>query len=106
MANTVNVRVEIDQDKLERAVWFAEGTRDLIREDAKQRKAFANALAAGYRSGLWYDKSQGKKIGNTPAHYESSVKKTQKGYVGMVYTANYAAQKENHQHNTLLKAKG
>jgi hypothetical protein len=28
------------------------------------------------------------------------------GYMGIVYTANYSAQLDNHRNNTLLKAKG
>ena len=106
MASNVTVKVVIDEQALERAVKFAPGTATALRTNVKERKAFANALAAGYRTGIYHDFKTGEKKGDTPARYDGNVKKMGDGYLGIVYTANYAAQKENHEHNTLLKAKG
>ena len=106
MASDVSVRVDIDQKKLEDAVNFASGTAALLREDVAKRKAHANALAAGYKTPKWHDHTTGETKGGTQAAYGNGVKRGTKGHVGIVYTANYAAQKENHEHNTLLKVKG
>ena len=40
------------------------------------------------------------------ARYDGNVRMFQNGYMGIVYTANYAAKVDNHRNNTLLKAKG
>lgn len=40
------------------------------------------------------------------ASYAGNVRMQRDGYMGIVYTANHAAQLDNHRNNTLLKAKG
>ena len=106
MASTVSVRVVIDEKSLQREVANAKGTAEALRDDVKRRREYANSLAYGYRTGRYHDRKSGETKGNTQARYGSDVKKFRDGYLGIVYTANYAAQKENHEHNTLLKAKG
>lgn len=106
MASQVSVRVEIDEKALKRAVSYAPGTQPLLSKESAKIAAKANALAAGFRTGTYHDHATGETRGNTPAHYDSNARMGSKGYVGLVYPANYSAQKENHLHNTLLKAKG
>ena len=106
MASQVSVRVEIDEKALRHAVNYAPGTQPLLSRKSAQIAANANTLAAGFRTGIFHDHETGETKGNTPARYDSSTKMGSKGYVGIVYTANYSAKKENHLHNTLLKAKG
>lgn len=106
MANLVTVRVEINEQSLKHAVSHAAGTQRAINKEAGRISAKANALASGYRTPKWHDHKTGETKGDTPARYDSGTKMGGKGYVGIVYTANYSAQKENKLHNTLLKAKG
>ena len=59
----------------------------------------ANSMAAGFRTKRWMGK------GGTQAVYGSKEAEARgRTSVALVYTANYAAQKENMQHNTLLKS--
>ena len=106
MANSVTVRVVLDEKKLEDAVNFAPGTQTALMTEVSQRKTKANALASGYKTPKWHDHKTGETKGGTQARYDGDVALRKKGYIGIVYTANYAAQKENHEHNTLLKVKG
>lgn len=97
------------------------GTAETLQEYCSAIQARAQANAAGYRSGIWHEygskkaanPGNGKWVdrgrtyptkGNTPARYASNVQKRGGVQVGLVYTANHAAQKENMQHNTLLKS--
>ena len=106
MARLAIVEVVIDERKLENAVSKAEGTKNALNKKVSQIKTRANTLASGYRTKKWHDHKTGETKGNTQARYDGNVQRGKKGYVGIVYTANYSAQKENHEHNTLLKAKG
>lgn len=103
---SVTVKVDISQDALEHAVFFAEGTKSALQSKTSAITGAANAMSAGFRTGLYHRNHQSPAVGNTPAQYAGDVAMERKGYVGIVYTANYAAQKDNYQHNTLLKAKG
>lgn len=106
MADNVSVKVEIDSRGLKHAVAFAHGTEAALRKYTDKIKSRANSMAAGYTTPKWHDHKTGETKGGTKAAYDGDVILGRKGYVGIVYPANYAAQKENHQHNTLLKAKG
>ena len=64
----------------------------------------AQSLGSGYTTKKWKDPKTGEVKGGTQAEYGSSVKTLTNAHVGLVYTANYAAQKDNMEHNTLLKA--
>lgn len=106
MASSVTVKVELNDRNLKRAVAFAPGTEAALRKHTDKIKSRANSMAAGYTTPKWHDHETGETKGGTKAAYDGDVILGRKGYVGIVYPANYAAQKENHQHNTLLKAKG
>ena len=65
----------------------------------------ANAMAAGFKTQVWTDPKTKERTGGTQAAYRAKPAK-EYGHtsVALVYTANYAAQKENRKHNTLLKS--
>ena len=105
MASNVTVKVDINERNLQRAINYAPGTGSAISREVRKIANNANTLSSGFKTVVWYDAKEKKKKGGTPAKYKTGVKIGKKGYVGIVYTANYAAQKENHLHNTLLKAK-
>lgn len=106
MASSVSVKVDIDEKALRHAISYAPGMLPVLSKRSATIAGKANALAAGFRTGTYHDHATGETRGNTPAHYDSNARMGSKGYVGLVYPANYSAQKENHLHNTLLKAKG
>ena len=106
MASNVKVDVHIDQEKLERVALRSKGTGSVVGKATYMITKKANSMADGFRTGIWHDHKTGEKEGNTPARYDDGVKLFKDSYLGIVYTANYAAQKDNLKNNTLLKAKG
>ena len=101
-----DVRVEWDMDALQRAAGKDDGVEAALSEATSSITAAANALSSGFRTGLYHRDHQSPAVGGTQAAYEGNVEDHGKGNVGIVYTANYAAQKDNLQNNTLLKARG
>lgn len=104
--SVANVEVVIDEAKLQKAVSEAEGLFGPLSEATSEITAKANAMGAGFRTGVWHDPKTGEKKGDTEPEYTGDVIYGRRGYVGIVHPANYAAMKDNYEHNTLLKAKG
>lgn len=70
--------------------------------------AAAQAMSAGFRTERFYDRSEGKLKGNTPAEYDFNVERngSDRWPVGLVWPANYAAWKDLLENNTLTKVVG
>ena len=66
----------------------------------------ADSMSAGYRTGKYHRDHKSPAVGGTKPEYASDVKDFNGMPVGIVYTGNYAAMKDNHENNTLLKARG
>lgn len=66
----------------------------------------ANSMSAGYRTGIYHRDHKSPGVGNTQPKYGKDARIMGKSAVGIVYTGNYAAMKDNHENNTLLKARG
>ena len=81
-------------------------TLQAIREATARIEQTADSLGGGYMTGRYYDRAEGVLKGRTPAEYRSEVKSYSHAHHGIVYAANYAAEKDNLLHNTLLKAVG
>lgn len=96
--------LELDDGKVYEAIQEGEGTPTVLGEFVTSVSAKANALSSAYRTGRFYDRSENRLKGDTQPRYAGNVEKHGKSQVGLVWTANYAAQKENHEHNTLLKS--
>lgn len=99
-------RITWDKSALGRVLAKDAGVLAEVNRATQERCAKANALCAGFKSGVWHDHANGdKKYGPTQAVYGSNVKRFGAANVpvGIVYTANYAAAKDNLQHNTLAK---
>lgn len=65
----------------------------------------ANSYGASFRTGYFYDKKKGKRVGGTqPKYSHEKAIETDDGCVSIVHPSNYAAMKDNHLHNTMLKA--
>lgn len=97
-----------------RVQWDDKALRHLIGDTARpgvidatrRSEAAANALGSAFRTGLYHRNHRSPAVGNTPAHYSSDVEDYDGIPVGLVYTGNYAATRDNSQNNTLAKALG
>lgn len=106
MASNGTVKVVIDEAAMKRAIQNADGVQGILKQRVDSITANANALSAGMRTGIFHDHATGETRGDTQPEFEGNVEKRKGGYIGIVYTANYAAQKANMENNILLKAKG
>lgn len=116
-------RVEFDMAALQRAATRSDETHAALVAATDRITAAANAMGASTHSGghgydakgtgrprrgqgwLQHDRSPAPVTG-PQASYDGNVRMQRDGYMGIVYTANHAAQIDNHRNNTLLKAKG
>lgn len=95
-------RINWNYHALGRAI--ASGSRGVIESVTSLAESNANALGSGFRTGRYYDRQAGQRKGDTAPVYASNVEVHGIVPVGMVYTGNYAAAKDNMENNTLLKA--
>lgn len=96
--------VKWDDSALKRAVGAA--ARAEVESSVRKVEAAANAMSAGYRTGLYHRDHKSPAVGNTQPRYVGDVQDFDGWPVGIVYTGNYAAMKDNRENNTLLKARG
>ena len=101
----VTVKVDVSERSLERAVSYAKGTEAALRKYASKIERRANSMGASFKTGKYHRDHQSPAVGGTKPRYGSDVELGRKGYVGIVHPENYAAMKDNHLHNTLLKAR-
>lgn len=121
----VNVTVKIDDAAFMRAMYAPSSVAQAVNTKAQNIVSNANGMAVE-RSGIWHEvgkphnpnKTGGTWIGNknitdtiggTPSEYgmKNAKRIGADGVpVAIVFTANYAAQKDNLKHNTLLGAIG
>lgn len=104
MAN--EVKIVIDDAKVRKAVNEAKGTESKLQIVTQRIVGRANALSAGYRTPKWHDHATGETKGDKQPEYGGDVKRIGSTPVGIVHPENYAAMKDNHLHNTMLKAIG
>lgn len=123
MASAARCRVEFDMAALRDAAARSDETRTALVAATDHIVAAANTMGASTHSGghgydtkgtgrprrgqgwLQHDRSPAPVTG-PQASYAGNVRMQRDGYMGIVYTANHAAQLDNHRNNTLLKAKG
>lgn len=82
----------------------APAAREEVEASTGRIASEANAMSATFRSGLYHRDHKSPAVGNTQPSYGAKVLGGGHTSVGVVYTANYAAMKDNMMHNTLLKA--
>lgn len=99
-----DLKIVLDEDKVYEAIQDAEGTVGMLDALTQRITGKANALSSGYRTGRFYDRQAKELKGDTQPRFEGNVERRGRSQVGLVYTANYAAQKHNYEHNTLLKS--
>lgn len=98
--------VEIDDRKLHDAIQNADGLKGVLQGYVDSAKGSANSMSSGFRTERTVNFETGEHVGGTQPVYDGNVKKKGRTMVGLVYTANYAAQKDNMLNNTLLKSLG
>ena len=102
---SVEFRVVLDDEKVYEAIQDGEGTVPALEEIVNSIKGRANAMSAGYRTKK--SKTKGVHVGGKQPWYGySKAQSGKKGAIALVFPKNYAAMKDNHLNNTLLKAKG
>ncbi len=90
------------------ALWEAvnAAAKPLVADAVEDVTARANSMSAGFRTGKYHVNHQSPHVGETQPRYEGNVERHGRTDVGLVYTGNYSAMKDNHLNNTLLKARG
>ena len=90
---------EVDPQKLWRMACRTDAMYQLIRRNADRICSNANSMGSTFKTERY------KGSGGTSPKYVADTQRP-KGIVpvGMVYTGNYAAMKDNMKHNTLLKS--
>lgn len=99
-----DIEVVINDAKLRQAVDDAQGIRGKLSTVTNATIASANNMSAGFRTGFYHRDHKSPAVGGTQPEYGGNVTKGPNGYVGIVHPKNYAAMKDNHLHNTMLKA--
>lgn len=89
-----------------KAIFQTEKVSEAVTKEANRIASRANGMSSGFRTGIWHDHETGEKRGNTAPKYEAKPAIMRNGKpVAIVVTANYAAQKDTMENNTLLKAR-
>ena len=96
--------IKWDDTALKRVVGAA--ARAEVKSAVERTKASANAMSADYRTGFYHRQHKSPSVGGTQPSYGGDVQDFDGWPVGIVYTGNYAAMKDNAENNTLLKARG
>lgn len=99
-----DVEFKIDDDALANLVGGSQGTFSLVARKTDAVASNANAMSAGFRTGFYHRDHKSPAVGGTQPHYKHDVQRRGRNPVGIVVTGNYAAMKDNHLHNTLLKS--
>lgn len=100
----VTVKVKMNPD-WERTVKTMPSVMSALDKKAASICGKANSMASGFKTQKWTDPKTKERKGDTRASYRAKeAKEFGRTSVALVYTANYAAQKENMKHNTLLKS--
>ena len=108
MASVKLVITSVDEKPVK--IFQQTGCKGALTKMARQIASRANAMSADFRTGLWYpdnDRTKEPIGGDKPPKYKAlTAINTAEGATALVVTGNYAAIKDCHEHNTLLKAKG
>lgn len=102
----VKINIELDPDAPE-LVLNSPQVKAATTKEAKEIAARANSMGSGFRTEVVVDYETKETRGGTQPEYAAlNARATKKGCIALVVEKNYAAMKDNHLNNTLLKAKG
>ena len=95
--------LEIDEKALEKLVKTSDETKALISYHTTASVDAANAASASFRTAIFH-RPNGEVVGDTQPEYGGDVQDVRGCWVGLVHPKNYAAMKDNHERNTMLKS--
>ena len=99
-----DVTIDVDVEKAWAIACKSEEMYQVIRSETDRRATRANALSAGFKTKKYHVEHRSPAVGGTSPRYTAHTGRPNGQVpIGIVYTGNYAAQKENMLHNTLLK---
>lgn len=101
-----NVTTHWNMAAIGRAIGRAPSVVEDVTRVTNKIASSANSMSSGYRTGLYHRDHQSPAVGDTQPSYVADVREEHNSVVGIVYTGNYAAMKDNTENNTLLKAMG
>ena len=102
----VKVRVEMARD-WEKRIYDMPTLKNALTQEAQSIAGRANAMSAGFRTMRYTSPKTKQKVGDKQPIYKSLPTRMFNGYpVAIVTEGNYAAMKDNHEHNTLVKSIG
>lgn len=101
-------RTEIrwDMARLGRLCAKAPETVEAIDEAVSRTAAAATSMSSGNVTGSYHRDHKSPHVGGAAPSYGSDTRVLRESVVGLAYTTNYAAMKDNAKNNTLLKALG
>lgn len=95
-----------DMARLGRFCAKAPETVEAIGVAVSRTAATATSMSSGNVTGSYHRDHKSPHVGGTAPSYGSDTRVFRESAVGLAYTANYSAMKDNAQNNTLLKALG
>lgn len=102
MASSGLARIKIDEKALEAA--GKKGALGAVNDRAAQIQSRVNQMSSGFRTGRYYSRPDRQMRGGKQPEYGMKRAMSRDNPHALVYTANYAAMKFEHEHNGLLKA--
>lgn len=94
----------IDREKLRNLAFSSDELFAIVDKETQDIASRANSLGAGFRTGKYHRDHKSPAVGGTAPSYVGDTQRRGKTPVGIVHPKNYAAMKDNHLHNTLLKS--
>lgn len=94
--------IVLDTSALEKVM--GTGARPLVNKHAQSVQQRVNGMSAGFRTGRYYDRPSKQLRGGKAPQYGVKLASSDTNPHALVYTANYAAMRFEHDNNGLLKA--
>lgn len=101
-----SIKINWDMAKLGRFCAKAPETVDEIDKAVSRIAATATSMSSGNVTGSYHRDHKSPHVGGTAPFYGSDTQVLRNSAVGLAYTDNYAAKKDNLENNTLLRAMG
>lgn len=98
-----NYDIEINDKELEKLIKTSDETKALVSEHTTATIDAANAASASFRTAIFH-RPDGETVGDTQPEYGGNTEMVRGCWVGIVHPKNYAAMKDNHERNTMLKS--
>ena len=102
---SIHVNVELDPNAPEK-IFRLPQCKDALTKEAQAIAAKATNMGASFKTQEWTRKDGTTVGGKSPRYIAKPARNSKYGSIALVVTGNYAAMKDNYEHNTLLKARG